>query len=322
MRYIGLDISKDTIDMQIMHTNTQFAHLQVANNAQGHQTIIDYLKALDAPVKACCEYTGIYYLGIATALHLANIPISVINPYQIKQFARMMLNKTKTDKQDAKLIARYAAYNPDLPIWQPPTPTMAACKAITARIEQLTKMLIMEKNRRYVTGDVIMASINRTILHLEDELARCKAALQNLIAQDDNLQELVSLAKSVPGVGDHVATVYLPILAEIERFPTAKHLVSYLGLSPITTESGTSVKGHRRISKMGNPYLRKTLYMPARAVCLRSRLFSGWFKERCEQGKHPKQLYVAMMRKMVVYLYKVITTKQPFNEKMVKSACG
>lgn len=321
MRYIGLDISKDTIDMQVMHTNTQFAHLQVANNAQGYQAIIKCLQALDMPLKVCCEYTGIYYLGIATALHAANIPVSVVNPYQIKQFARMMLNKTKTDKQDAKLIARYAAYNPDLPAWQPPTPTMAECKAISARIEQLTKMLTMEKNRRYVTGDTMAASINRTIIHLEDELAQCKTALQNLIAEDDGLQELVTLAKSVPGVGDHVAAAYLPILAEISRFPSAKHLVSYLGLSPITTESGTSVRGQRRISKMGNPYLRKTLYMPARSLCLRSRLYRDWFKTRCEEGKHPKQLYVIMMRKIVTYLYKVITTKQVFNEKLIKGSC-
>lgn len=115
----------------------------------------------------------------------------------------------------------------------------------------------------------------------------------------------------MPGVGDHVATVYLPILAEIERFPTAKHLVSYLGLSPITTESGTSIKGHRRISKMGNPYLRKTLYMPARSLCLRSRRYRDWFKRRCDEGKHPKQLYVIVMRKIVTYLYKVITTSFP-----------
>lgn len=322
MRYIGLDISKNTIDLQIMHDSKRFEHLRVANNADGHQTIIDHLQTLEQPVKACCEYTGIYYLGIATALHKANIPISVVNPYQIKQFAKMMLNKTKTDKQDAKLIARYAAYNPDLPDWQPPTPTMAECKSISARIEQLTKMLTMEKNRKYVTGDTMTSSINRTIVHLEDELAHCRAALQEIIARDDNLQELITLAKSVPGVGDHVATAYLPILAEIDRFPSAKHLVSYLGLSPITVESGTSINGHRRISKMGNPYLRKTLYMPARSLCLRSRLYRDWFKMRCDQGKHPKQLYVIVMRKIVTYLYKVITTKQLFNEKLIKEHCA
>ena len=110
----------------------------------------------------------------------------------------------------------------------------------------------------------------------------------------------------------------LSVLIDIERFKTVKHFVSYIGLSPIIIQSGTSVKGKSRISKMGDSYIRKTLYMPARSACLRSKVFRDWAQEHMQQGKHPKVVYVMMMRKLATYAYKVIKENQPFDENMIK----
>lgn len=114
------------------------------------------------------------------------------------------------------------------------------------------------------------------------------------------------LLTTITGIGKKTANVLLSVLCEIERYSTPNHLVSYLGLSPIIVESGSSVRGKSRISKMGDKFVRKSLYLPAMTVCRRSKLFKPWFEYHLSRGKHPKQIYVMMMRKLVIYAYHVI----------------
>ena len=139
------------------------------------------------------------------------------------------------------------------------------------------------------------------------------------LRQPQELSHNQKLLQTISGVGQSTAAWLLSVLVDIDKFENSKKLISYLGLSPVIKDSGTSVR-QAKISKMGDKKVRKALYYPARAACLRSKLWRPWFEQKMKQGKHPKQIYVLMMCKIVKYAYAVIKTGQPFDENRHKPA--
>ena len=177
----------------------------------------------------------------------------------------------------------------------------------------------MESNRKDVSDKVIKSGINRIIDVIKTEIESCKIAIQNLIDSDKELSHNQQLLQTISGVGKTTAAWLLSVLVDIDKFENSKKLISYLGLSPVIKDSGTSVR-QAKISKMGDKKVRKALYYPARVACLRSKLWRPWFEQKIKQGKHPKQIYVLMMCKIVKYAYAVIKTGQPFDENRHKPA--
>ncbi|WP_298641438.1 IS110 family transposase [uncultured Cardiobacterium sp.] len=313
MIYIGLDISKHRIDVQILKGEDYERH-EVVNDAEGWQKLITIIKRKrHKKVHICCEYTGSYYFGAAVALAEAGYDVSVVNPLTIKQYALQELTRNKTDSEDAKLIARYCKVHKP-PLWQAPTEASRRIRQINRRIEQLTKMHVAEQNRQKEADEDMRESHATLLRHLAEEIAMQRKKLQELIAEDADLRGKFELMQTIPGIGEITASALLSPLASIERFPSAKHFVSYLGLSPYRRESG-DVRRRGKLSKMGDRYLRKMLYMPARSACLRSRVFRDWAREMM-QTRHPKVVYSIMMRKLATYAYKIIKENQPFNPEL------
>lgn len=312
--YIGLDISKATIDVCIDDGLT-VKHQTIKNTPTAHSKLIKELQENKDRIHVCCEYTGIYYYQIAKAFYEAGIVISVVNAYSIKSYARLTLRRTKTDKQDAKLIAEYCKrHQPNT--WQPPNKHTEQLKSLTRRIEQLTKLRTMELNRQKVADSYTTASIEQTINHLSQQIQIIRSQLKTLIEQTPTLKHRQNLLTSIIGIGETTATILLSVFNDINRFPTAHHLVSYLGLSPIITQSGTSLS-KSRISKMGDSFIRKSLYLPARTACTKAKVFKSWFEAQQAKGKHRKQIYVIMMRKLIIYAYNVIKTNTAFDASRV-----
>lgn len=316
MIIIGLDIGKYEIDAYIDNGDSG-QYRKVENNPKGWQELISFIRGKHRKkVHVCCEYTGVYYLGVATAFYKIGCIVSVVNPAVIRYYAMQELARNKTDKQDAILIASYCREKKPAP-WTPPTKQNQRIRALTRRVEQLTKMRTMEMNRLKVAQAEDKETHQGLIDWLEKEIGQFHAKLKALVKQDITLQEKQKLMTTIPGIGEQTATAFLSLVSDIDRFPSAKHFVSYLGLSPRNAESGTSVKRRTRITKMGDRYMRKLLYMPARSACLRSKVWRDWAQRQMQNGKHPKVVYVIMMRKLATYIYKVITTNQPFD----KSVC-
>lgn len=319
--YLGLDVSKLTVDCAFL-TNGKFKHLKIENHSDGFKQIIDHINQYGLTnVHACCEATGNYYLPLSEYLHDNNVKISVVNPLVIKHYARYQMSRIKTDKQDAKLIATYCSKEkPDA--WQPNSKVKQQLQSLNRRIEQLNTMRTMDKNRQQVADEYARPSVEIIIDAIEQEIARCKQQLKDIVAADKALAEKKRLLQTIPGIGETAATWLLYMLVDIDKYPTAKHFVSYLGLTPVFRQSGTSVDGKHVISKMGDKTARKAMYMPARAACTRSKLWRPWYLQKLEEGKHPKQIYVTMMRKLCVYAYTVLKTNKPFDvdlHKMVDS---
>lgn len=308
---IGLDISKDKIDCHIETSNNQ-SHIIISNDPQGYQTLLAHLQPTDYPnTHVCCEATNTYWQGIAHYLHSHTITISVVNPASIKAYGKLKLKRIKTDKQDAKLIADYCRqYSPSA--WQPSSPKQTALKSLYRRICQLTQMLVADKTRLQTADDYAKPSIKRVIDMLSQEIEDCRDKIQSIIEQDATLRHQQRILQSIPGIGKQTAQVLLAVTGDLHKYPTAKHLISWLGLSPIMRQSGKS-QCTARMSKMGDKSLRKALYMPARAACLNSKLWRGWFDYQVRRGKAPKQIYVMMMCKLVRYAYVCLKNNQPFD---------
>lgn len=311
--WLGLDISKDKIDCYLI-MNEQFYYFVIENNQMGFHELLTKLFEYSVVLKelhACCEATNVYYLFVAQFLHARQVKVSVVNPAVIKSYAKFKLKRVKTDKQDAKLIAEFCQKEqPEK--WQPESVEQCQLKNLHRRIEQLQQMQNMEKNRLAVADEVSRSSIEQVLDCLGEQMAECQMAMQNLINGNKVLKYKQKILQTITGIGKTTAQILLVVMCDIERFPTARHLVSWLGLSPIIKDSGKK-QGQSVLSKMGNRSIRKALYMPARSACTRSKLWRSWFDKHLARGKHPKQVYVMMMVKLVKYAYACLKNNQPFD---------
>ena len=168
MHYLGLDISKDTIDTY----SDASGHLKIANTIESIQELLTHLQAKGLSketTQVCCEATNVYYLLVATTLHQHGYAVSVVNPLAIKGYAKMQLKRIKTDKQDAKLIADFAKKEKPQ-CWQPNNETSKAIQSLHRRTEQLNSLLVAEKNRKETADDYTKASVEKMIETLEEEL--------------------------------------------------------------------------------------------------------------------------------------------------------
>lgn len=312
--WLGLDISKDKIDCYLI-VNEQFYYFIIKNNQMGFHELLTKLfeySVVLTELHACCEATNIYYLAVAQFLYARKVKMSVVNPAVIKSYAKFKLKRVKTDKQDAKLIAKFCQKEqPEA--WQPESAEQFKLKNLHRRIEQLQQMQTMEKNRLAVADEVSRSSIEQVLDCLGKQIAECQVSMQNLIDNNKILKHKQKILQTITGIGKTTAQILLAVMSDIGRFPTARHLVSWLGLSPIIKDSGKK-QGQSVLSKMGSRSIRKALYMPARSACTRSKLWRSWFDKQLERGKHPKQIYVMMMVKLVKYAYACLKSNKPFDE--------
>lgn len=312
--YLGIDISKLWIDLAFKQ-NQKYQHLKISNNEFGFQQLLKFIQENQINIDeiyACCEATNVYYLALATFLFENHISISVVNPSVIKYYAEQNLRRVKTDKQDAKLIADFCEHNQPA-LWQPRNKQCAKLTSLHRRTNQLNQMLISEKLRLDVADEYSKLSVQRMIELLETELEICRAEMQQFIDESAELKHKQRILESITGIGRTTSQILLPVLLDVDKFSNHKKLISYLGLSPIIRKSGKS-QGKERVSKMGDSAIRKSLYMPARAACTRSKLWRSWFDKQIERGKHAKQVYVMMMTKLVKYAYFCIKNNEMFDE--------
>lgn len=311
--YLGLDISKKKIDCCILQ-NGQYRHFIIDNHIDGFINLSLHLSKLNLAhqdIHACCEATGVYYEDIAHYLYQRNIGLSVVNPRSIHAYSKERMKRVKTDKQDAKLIAEYCSERKPA-LWSPDSDYVSCFKSLHRRIEQLTQMLVSEKNRLQVADEYSKNCILETIAFLNQRIKECRKQMDELIKRDSPFSEKFKILQSIPGVGKQTARILLYLLHNPDKFQTAKHLISFIGLSPIIRDSGQK-HGRQHVSKMGDRFIRKALYMPARVACLHTDLWRPWFEQKIKEGKHPKQIYVLMMCKILKFAYVCIKTNTPFD---------
>jgi len=312
---LGIDIAKLKFNVCLLDTGGKLKHKVFPNTAAGFQQLAAWLvKQGTQRVHACMEATGAYGEALALHLHTAGHTVSVVNPAAIKAFAGSRLSRTKTDKVDAELIARFCvAQQPAA--WTPPAPEVRQLQALVRRLESLVEMRTMESNRleAIITIDVVKSSVEAHIAYLDHQIKQTEALIRTHINNHPRLKRQSALLDSIPGIGETTAATLLAEITDITQYESARQVAAFAGLVPRERQSGSSVRGRTRLSKIGNARLRKALYFPAITALRCSAFFKQWAEGLRQRGKCKMSVIGAAMRKLIHLAYGVLKTGQPFD---------
>lgn len=292
--FVGVDVSKDTLDVA-SYSGSQKWHSPNSETGIGH--LIPALTEL-APALVVMEATGGYEAPLAYALNKAGIPCAVVNPREVRDFARATKKLAKTDTIDARVLAHFAAaIKPEpRPLSDEQTQEL---EAIITRRRQVVEMLTAEKNRLHMARKPVREAIRAHIDYLEKELVQIDSDLRGRIEESPVRRDKYNLLQSVPGVGPNLAAtllIELPELGSLNR----RQIAALVGVAPLNHDSGT-MRG-RRSPWGGRPQVRAVLYMAALVAARFNPLISQFYTWLCAMGKAKKVALVACMRKLLTIL--------------------
>lgn len=324
MNALGIDVSKNKLDAVLLCAGApdKELHRKVPNTPDGFNTLIKWAckKAGCKPdeLHAVFEATGPYHEAAALAFFEAGARVSVVNPAQIKHFAKGQGVKAKNDKQDAAVIARFCLLN-NPRLWQPEPAEYRRLRELLNRLEAIDRDIRREKNRlekteaSHVSQEVI-DSINRSASFLEAEKSLLKQEIEVLIKNHPSLKEDKKLLESIPGAGPTVSAWMTVLLQHGERFDSASQAAAYTGVIPAEHESGDSVRKKPHLSKTGPSALRAKLYMAAMVATKHNPDVKALYDRLIAKGKSKMSALGAAMRKLVHICFGVIkhrTVYQP-----------
>lgn len=313
MDYIGIDISKASFDVAFP-TAKAYKLKKYTNNTAGFVRLLD-----DLGDGCCCvmEATGPYYLRLATFLHEQQIAVSVVNPLVIKRFSQMRLLRAKTDQADAKLIASYGQ-NEQPGLWTPPLQFISELQQENTVLEGLIKQRTAIKNQQEAFG--ALPHVSRQALDALDQLLQALDEQISLLeksmarkAKEHGDQQLECLT-SIPGIGQKTAIKLFIITQGFSRFETSKQLSAYIGISPRIYQSGTSVKGRPKISKLGMSRFRAALYMCTWSAVKYNKACREFYERLLAKGKAKNLALIAVANKLVKQAFAIATKKQVYQE--------
>ena len=239
--------------------------------------------------------------------------MSVVQPIQIANYAKVLMKRSKTDPADARTIALYGLAQHPAP-WIPADPCSEHARALSRRIQQVQQMLYKEGNcLEHCHDKAAQKDIRAHIRQLDKRLSRLREELQRSILESPELKKKWQLLCTVIGLGEQSSAAILAELPDLSNFNNARQLAAWAGLTPRHRQSGTSGKTRTPISKMGSSRLRYLLYMPA-LVAIRYNPLLRTFRDRLiENGKTKMQAVVAVMRKLTHIIFGILKNNKPFN---------
>lgn len=318
---LGIDVAKLKFNVCLIREDGRLRHRVFTNNSSGFSELSQWLtKNNVTQIHACLEATGTYSEALATYLSDNNHQVSLVNPAAIKAFAGAQLSRTKTDRVDAELIARFClTQKPQL--WVPAALEIRELQALVRRLDSLIEMHTMEANRLSsgVSTSEVRDSIESLISHLEEQIKRTEKLIRKHINNHPHLRADRELLLSIPGLGE--ATV-ARLMSEInfQRYDSARQVAAFAGLAPRLRESGKSVRGRARLSKTGTPRIRRALYFPAITALRCNPIIKAWASGLRERGKCEMQIIGAVMRKLIHLAYGVLKSGKPYDPLYAENA--
>jgi transposase len=315
MMFLGIDVSKNSLDVALLGASSKPRHKVFANTIEGQQQLLSWLQGQGADVThACLEATGTWAQAVAVALHAAGHTVSLVNPAQVHAFGHSQLKRTKTDKADAQLIARFCQVHQP-PAWTPPAPEIQELQALVRRLESLDEMRLMEENRLAAGGTcaAVCACLEEHIGYLQEQIEKTRRQITDHIDRNPDLKQKAELLESIPGIGAATAALLLAEIGDFDNFRSARQVAAFAGLVPRIRESGSSVRSKPRLSKVGSSRLRKALYFPALTALRFNPLIKAFGLRLSAAGKSKMLILGAAMRKLLHLAYGVLKSKQPFN---------
>lgn len=312
-KIIGIDISKETFDVVILKTDGVNLIFKFKNNVLGFKSLSKLLTTDDHCIM---EATGPYYHKLAFHLYEKSIKVSVVNPLQIKRFCQMRMQRAKTDKKDAQMIAEYGkTEKPDL--WTPDPQIIQQLK------QKLTLLDLLEKHSTALSNQLkaikhLNIQDKQSIKILEGLHRNYKKAISVLDAEMDqliveNYNQTFKSITSIPGIGKKTAVALISISNNFQKFDNYKQLISYVGLSPRIFESGTSVKGKSRICKMGMGRIRKLLYLCTWSAKTCNKFCAEFYYRLKQKGKPERVIKIALANKLLKQVFAIAKTQSYFD---------
>lgn len=291
----GIDVSKHHLDLAL---HGQLNVLSLPYTPQGLQQLLDTLKHLDVAL-VCIEATGGYERELLNLLHKHQFPVAVVNPRQIRDFARATNQLAKTDQIDARVIAHFAhLMKPRLTL--PENPTQQKLRDLTARRRQLTQLLVQERNRLATTVDQdVQQMLQQTIQLFENQLETLQSLTHTLISEDHQTNTKAKIIQSVPGLGPATVMALISELPELGQL-NRQQIARLIGVAPTNRDSGT-FRG-KRTTGGGRVVVRNALYMPT-VVAKKYNPQIKKFYDRLVRNGRPKMVaLIAAMRKLITIL--------------------
>lgn len=303
--FVGIDIAKDTLDV---HIRPQGKAFRVGRDQAGLEELRAKLERHRAGI-VVMEATGGFETVVAVTLGTAGLPIAIVNPRQIRDFARATGRLAKTDAIDAEVIARFAeAVRPQArPL---PAEDAISLGELVARRRQVVDMITAERNRRQTMRDTrVVTRIERHLALLSKELAEIEGDIDDGIKRSPIWREKEQLFQSVPGVGKTLART---LIAEMPELGTLdRRAVAMLaGVAPVNKDSGT-LRG-RRMIQGGRASVRTALYMAALVASRCNPVLSTVYRRLLAAGKPKKLALTALMRKLLIILNAIARDKTPW----------
>jgi transposase len=315
----GIEVSAQELVVAMSGKGPEAVLRRFANTAVGHRQLLHALTRGGKRVRACMEATGLYGLDVALLLSAhPGIELMVANPRAVRHFAKATMQRSKNDQLDAVMLRQFAM-RMKFTAWTRPDESTLTLWAIARRLEALTKQCTAEKNRQHAAGvsqampACVRTSVARTLRWLQREIQKLRGLARQCIASNARLQRRYQLLRTVPGIGEISA---LQILAELALLPADRDVrqwVAYAGLDPREHSSGSSVKKHARISKVGNRHLRCALFMPALVASHCEPHLRGFYEHLVAEGKKKKQALTAVARKMLHAIFGMFRWDRPYD---------
>jgi transposase len=307
--WVGIDVSKANLDVAVHPTGSQW---RVANTASAISALTEQLRALK-PEQIVLEATGGYEILVAAALASTNLPVVVINPRQVRDFARAIGQLAKTDRIDAQVLARFGeALKPEArPL---PDAAARALSALVTRRRQLQEMLTAEQNRLMTAAvqdapEPLRDQLGDHIEWLRRQLGQVDEDLDRQVKSSPMWRERENLLRSIPGIGPVVSATLLSRLPELGQLDR-KAIAKLVGVAPLNRDSGT-IRGKRTIWG-GRAAVRAVLYMGALVASRYNPHIRAFYLRLIAAGKPKKVALVACMRKLLLLCNAVIRSQTPW----------
>jgi len=312
--YLGIDVAKRKFECALL-MGERYRSKTFNNDSAGIQACLDWLRRFsEEAVHACLEATGSYGEALAMALFDANHQVSVVNPARVREFAKGLGLRNKTDALDARALARFAK-DAAPPLWAPAPRAVRELSALVRRLDALIEMRTQESNRREVAHASLQEGIDAHLRFLDQGIEELRAAIADRIDQDPHLREQSELLQSIPGIAQ---TTSAWLIAELgaKRFSCARQAAAHVGLAPIHRVSGESVRGKPRLPREGSARLRKALYWPAISAMRYNPPIRDHAARLTARGKHKMAVIAAAMRKLVHIAFGILKSGKPFDPQL------
>lgn len=316
--WAGGDISAKEIVVALERSDGQRERATFDNTAAGRKALVSWLNKRGSDVQVVIEATGIYSLDVAFALHRARgITVMVANPRAISDFARALMQRSKTDKLDAEAILEFSRRMPFV-AWAPPSASRLDLRALTRRIDSLKLQMQQEGNRLHAAEHaeeitpLIRRDVQLHITQLERHVEKLEAHALEIIHGDTELTRCFRRLTSVCGIARVSAIRLLGELLILPSNMSARQWVAHAGLDPRAFDSGSSIHKPARISRRGNSHLRAALYMPALVAAHRDPHIKAFYEKLVSRGKTKMQAIVAVMRKLLHAIHGMLATDTDF----------